>query len=196
MTVAGQPAQTQTFRILPDPRLKATQADYDAQVALLLKIRDRTSEANNAVRTIRNVKAQLRDRTRQASSNTQLADAARALADKLSAVEGEIYQVRNQSSQDPLNYPIKLNNKIAALAGIVASADGKPTKQSYDVFNELSGRLDAQLNQLKEALNTDLPKLNAQLKAAGLQEIVPSTAEPPAERRVAARGEDDEMEGR
>ena len=65
----------------------------------------------------------------------------------LTAVEEEVYQVRNRSGQDPLNYPIKLNNKIAALIGVIESADNKPTDQSVEVFNELSAQLDAQLQR-------------------------------------------------
>ena len=79
----------------------------------------------------------------------RLKTAAQALTDKLTAVEGEIYQYRNRSSQDPLNYPIRLNNKLAALQGIVESGDYKPTDQSYAVFKELSARLDQQLARLE-----------------------------------------------
>jgi len=83
-----------------------------------------------------------------------------SLTAKLTAVEGEIYQYRNQSSQDPLNYPIKLNNKLAALQGVVEAGDGKPTDQSYAVFKELSGRLDVQLAKLDTIVKTDVPALN------------------------------------
>ena len=65
----------------------------------------------------------------------------------LTAVEEEVYQVKNRSGQDPLNYPIKLNNKIAALSGVVEARDNKPTDQSYAVFKELSGQTRAQLQE-------------------------------------------------
>jgi hypothetical protein len=190
LTVAGQPAETQSFRILEDPRSTATQADLEAQVALLLRIRDRTSEASNAVRTIRNVKAQLHQRAARAPAThrSELEQAAQVLADHLSTLEGEIYQVRNQSSQDPLNYPIKLNNKIAALSGVVASADGRPTAQSYTVFDMLSAQLDRQLVALHSILDTELPKVNQLVVAAGLPRIVPSTAELPSEPRMPVGG--------
>ncbi len=104
------------------------------------------------------------------------ARAADDLSSKLSGIEGEIYQVRNQSSQDPLNYPIKLNNKIAALAGVVGGTDAKPTSQSYTVFNDLSAQLDRQLSVMRDALLV-LPAINTTLTAAGLPLIVPSTEE-------------------
>ncbi|MFZ5623440.1 MAG: WD40/YVTN/BNR-like repeat-containing protein [Gemmatimonadota bacterium] len=170
----GEATETKTFTVLKDPRTSATQADLEEQFALLMKIRDRTSEANDAVKTIRNVKQQLAERkAKLTGARAQaFARAADALAGRLSAIEGEIYQVKNRSGQDPLNYPIKLNNKIAALAGVVASTEARPTRQSYAVFEELSAALDRQLGLLKAAL-ADLAPRNEQLKAAGLEAIVP-----------------------
>jgi hypothetical protein len=78
-----------------------------------------------------------------------------------------------------LNFPIKLNNKIAALSGVVASGEYRPTKQSYDAFARLSKELDSELAEVKKALDDYLPRLNAILKAAGLPELAPSTEEPP-----------------
>lgn len=178
LTVDGQ-AQTQRFTIKQDPRSPNSQEDVEAQVALLLQIRDRLSEANNAVRTIRNVKAQVDQRLEAAPSNRRRAidRVAQPIVRQLGAIEEEVYQVRNRSNQDPLNYPIKLNNKIAALAGVVASADYRPTDQSREVFRVLSERLQAQLDALQIVIDRELPKLNAELRKAELPVIEPSTAE-------------------
>jgi hypothetical protein len=111
-----------------------------------------------------------------ASNREAFARAATPLSDRLSAIESEIYQVKNQSGQDPLNYPIRLNNKIAALAGVVGGTDAKPTSQSYTVFNDLSAQLDRQLSAMRGQLII-LPSINATLKQAGLPPIVPSTEE-------------------
>ncbi|MFL5549570.1 MAG: VPS10 domain-containing protein [Gemmatimonadaceae bacterium] len=171
---------TQPVTIVKDPRSKATDADLREQFDFLMRIRDKTSQANDAVKTIRNVKAQLADRTKRmpAANRDAFSRAAETLTSALSAVEGEIYQVRNQSSQDPLNYPIKLNNKIAALAGVVGSTDAKPTSQSYTVFNDLSGQLDRQLAIMRDALAGNLTWINSALRAASLPPIVPSAEEP------------------
>ena len=186
LRVNGGEPQTQSFRLLKDPRTSATQADLMAQFNFLVEIRDAVSAANDAVRTIRNVKYQLNERGR-ALRGADSAGFARTAADftaKLSAVEGELYQVRNQSGQDPLNYPIKLNNKIAALSGHVASAEGAPTAQSRQVFAELKRDLDRHLATLKQVMDGTLPQVNAALTRAGQAAIVPSTAElgaPPAQ---------------
>jgi photosystem II stability/assembly factor-like uncharacterized protein len=173
LTVQGQAPQTRTFVLKKDPRVRATQQDLEAQFALLIKIRDELTKANDAVKTIRNVRAQIAERRPKAPS--AFAAAADSLLARLGSIEEEIYQVRNRASQDPLNFPIKLNNKIAALAGVVASADARPTKQAYDVFTELSAALDAQVAAMHRALQAMLPRLNALL--AGGEKIVPSTAE-------------------
>jgi hypothetical protein len=93
------------------------------------------------------------------------------LSEKLTTVEGEIYQHRLRSGQDPLNYPIRLNNKLAALQGTVESGDYRPTDQSVAVFKELSARLDTQLSRLEALVKTDLAAFNASLQAAGLPTI-------------------------
>jgi photosystem II stability/assembly factor-like uncharacterized protein len=177
MKVNGQ-TYTQPLTVVRDPRVTATDADLREQFDFLMRIHDKTSQANDAVKLIRNVKAQLADRTKRmpTSGSAAFSRSATALADRLSAIESEIYQVKNQSSQDPLNYPIRLNNKIAALAGVVGGTESKPTSQSYTVFNDLSAQLDRQLSAITGALAV-LPSLNSTLKAAGLAPIVPSTTE-------------------
>src|ERR1043165_495083 len=79
---------------------------------------------------------------------------------KLTAVEQEVYQVRNRSGQDPLNFPIKLNNKLAALEGSILRVDGKPTAASYEVFQVLQQRLGEQTRQLDAIVQTDVPAMN------------------------------------
>jgi hypothetical protein len=188
LNVNGQ-SYRQPLTIVKDPRTTASDADLREQFDLLMRIDDKTSQANDAVKTIRNVKAQLADRSRRMTGTNSAAftRAANDLSDRLSAIEGEIYQVKNQSSQDPLNYPIRLNNKIAALAGVVGGADSKPTSQSYAVFNDLSGQLDRQLSAMRTALQT-LSTLNAELKTAGLPAIAPSTEEIKAAPRAGSTG--------
>jgi hypothetical protein len=161
-----------------------------------MRIRDETSQANDAVKTIRNVKSQLADRSKRMPTDKRsgFSQEASGLSNRLSAIEGEIYQVRNQSSQDPLNYPIKLNNKIAALSGVVGGTDAKPTSQSYTVFNDLSAQLDRQLSLMRDVLS-GLPAINATLTAAGLPAIVPSTEEIKTSPTRPASGADTDDEG-
>ena len=147
-----------------------TDADLQAQFALAKHINDRVSAANDAVVQIRHLKSQIQDRAGK-TSETGIKAAAETLTTKLTTIEGEIYQYRNRSSQDPLNYPIRLNNKLAALQGIVEGGDFKPTDQAQAVFKELSGRLDKQLANLDTVLTADLTAFNRQLEAAKLEPV-------------------------
>src|SRR5690606_2205424 len=95
-------------------------------------------------------------------------EAAKELDDKLYAVEGEIIQYRAKSTQDTLNFPVMINAKLAALIAVAGSAEGKPTKQSYDVFEDLSKRTDAQLAKLKEIVDKDVKAFSDLIQSANL----------------------------
>lgn len=173
--VAGKDTLRQPFEVKKDPRLETTQAEFQQQFDLRMNIYDKLSTAQQAVNTIRDIKKQTEELAKRAESSPQklkIADAVKELNKKLSAVEEEIIQVKAKSSQDPLNYPIKLNNKLAALAGVVESADTKPTKQDYDVFDDLSAKLDVQLAKLKDILATDLPAFNKAVKELDVPAVI------------------------
>ena len=153
-----------------NPWHEATDADLAAQFALAIQLRDKVSEANNAVIQIRDIKSQVADRLKK-SSDPQLEAAGDKLTKDLSAVEEEIYQVRNQSGQDPLNFPIKINNRLAALLGVVSRSDDKPIASVTPIFNDLSGELKVQTDRLVKALDTDLPAFNADASRLGLAPI-------------------------
>jgi hypothetical protein len=85
--------------------------------------------------------------------------------------------VKNRSGQDPLNYPIRLNNQIAALAGVAGGAEARPTAQTVEVFRILSTQLDLQLKRLRDLLGGGLSGVNAELTRLGLTAITPGTAE-------------------
>src|SRR5205814_5288516 len=130
----GGRSYTQRFALKVDPRSKVTPAELREQFTFLKRLRDTVNAATTAVITIRNVQAQLDDRLRAASDTTRLAPGARALAGRLAAIEGELYQVRNRSFQDPLNFPPMLVERISGLSGMVAGVDARRPAQAYDVY--------------------------------------------------------------
>jgi photosystem II stability/assembly factor-like uncharacterized protein len=177
---AGGRTLSETFEIKKDPRVETTAADFAKQLDLLLKIRDKVTETHQAILQIRQVRAQLEElqkRVQGQASFQRVADAAKSLNQKITAVEETLYQTKNQSSQDPLNYPIRLNNKLAALGGVVGSADAAPTEQSHAVYQELTAAIDAQLRQLDQVLKTDLPAFNRLVRDADIPAVV---VRPPA----------------
>src|SRR6185295_10863766 len=167
----GDHVETQPLVIKLDPRLNGvTEKDLQEQFDLAMKIRDKTSEANQAVIDIREMKKQAKDRADKAK-DAAITTAADALAKKLNEVEEEIYQVRNQSNQDPLNFPIKINNRIAALRRSVETGDARPTNASYQVFKELTAELEVQIARLKSIEATELGALNKLLATKSLEAI-------------------------
>ncbi|MEP6992173.1 MAG: glycosyl hydrolase, partial [bacterium] len=182
LLVDGKPVGTQGFALKKDPRTTATPADLAAQFAFLIDVRNRTTAANDAVKTIRWVKSQLDDREKKLAgpAKTQFQAQAAPLRAELSVVEDSVYQTKNRSGQDPLNYPIRLNNKIAALAGVAGSAEAAPTRQTTEVYTMLSRQLDVQLSAMKKSLDARLPAVNATLRKAGQPEIVARPADVPA----------------
>jgi photosystem II stability/assembly factor-like uncharacterized protein len=174
VTADGQSA-TEAFAIRREPRLLKDVSDQDLreEFDLAMNVRNKTSQANDAVLLVRGIKAQIVDRKgkAEAAKAALLVKALEDLDQALSAIESEIYQVKLQSSQDPLNFPIKLNNKIAALQGVVESADAKPTEQAYSVFRTLTSSLDEQLSKLDAAVKSRLPAVNQQLQRQKLEAI-------------------------
>ncbi|HWP37047.1 MAG TPA: glycosyl hydrolase [Gemmatimonadales bacterium] len=168
----GGASQTQDFEIKMDPRLqgKVTVAQLRERFDFALKIRDRVSDANEEVIRIRRMKSDVDDRLKR-TSDAAIARLGQTVKTKVSGVEEEIYQVRNRSNQDPLNFPIKLNNKLAALMGVVESADAPPTAQSLDVFRHLDTLLQKQSSQLEAIIATDVAQLNELLRNANLPPI-------------------------
>ena len=163
LTVADR-TWTEPFDIEKDPRTPASEADLQEQFDFLIRIRDRVSEANDAVKLIRDIQSQIDAAVKRVEGEPyaeEVSEKAKEIEAALSEVENEIYQTKNQSRQDPLNFPIKLNNKIAALTGVVAGADAKPTQQSYEVFSELSAQLQVELDRLDAIIEDDIPAFNA-----------------------------------
>ena len=169
--VQSAQTKTQPFAIVRNPKISSTDADLHEQFRLASQISAKVTTAHEAVLKARSIKEQVSDRATKAK-DAKITSAAEALNGRLTDVEGEIYQYRNRSSQDPLNFTIKLNNKIAALQGIVESGDYKPTDQSYEVFKDLSAQLDKQLNRLDGIVKDDLATFNQQLARKKIDPVV------------------------
>jgi len=175
----GDQSLVETFEVQQDPRISATNEDLEAQLALHLKIRDKLSETHDAINTLRNVRQQIDDwqkRAQEQPIQEALTRAGKSAKEKLKAIEDELIQSKAKTRQDTLNYPARLNGKLAGLAAVVASAQAAPTKQSYDVFDDLCQRIDAQLHQLQEVLDTDVATFNSLLREHNVPGVIPSAA--------------------
>ncbi len=166
---------SQAFLIKKDPRLRTTQAEFEEQFAFLMKVRDTLSTAHQTVLDIREIRNQTSDlvkRLDKHAAKDSVERMAKSLNEKLKRIEEEIVQIKIKSGQDALNFPIKLNNKIAALASVASSADSRPTEQTYSVFTELTQRLSAQIHDYKAIRESDLVKFNQCVRALEIPAVI------------------------
>jgi hypothetical protein len=169
LTVDGQ-VQTQPFAVKKHPWRNVSDADLLEQFEMASRIRDKVNEANNAIIQIRRIKQQLAERVEK-SQSADVKAIAEQLQKELTAVEEDVYQVRNQSNQDPLNFPIKTNNRLASLLRVVQAGDGKPVGNIAPIFNDLSAELKAETDRLQRTLTTLLPRFNQLAQRLGLEPI-------------------------
>ncbi|MGH9862660.1 MAG: WD40/YVTN/BNR-like repeat-containing protein, partial [Candidatus Acidiferrales bacterium] len=174
----GDTTLTAPLEIKLDPRVKTTQAELEKQFALLMQIRERVDQAHTTVNQIRDLRTQLetlKKRLTQEGTGKAVVDAAEELMKKMAPVEEAIIQVKSKSRQDPLNYPIMLNDKLTSLAGVIESADAAPTKQSYEVYDWLSQKLEAQLSSWKAIREHDLAALNDLIRKENVSPLAVSS---------------------
>ncbi|HEX6041691.1 VPS10 domain-containing protein [Longimicrobium sp.] len=184
----------QPFTVRLDPRVtNVSRDDLVARFDLAMRIRDRTSQANDAVLLIRGVREQVEERMER-TQNAAVRAAGDSLLAHMAAIEERLYQVRNQSSQDPLNYPIRLNNKLAALMSLVEDAESTPTTQSYQVFEALSAELDREMEALDAVWARDLDAFNRALRAARLPVVTRTPLRVDEDAQGSGRDEEEEAE--
>ena len=170
---------TKPFEVRIDPRLDTTEEEFQEQLALYRDIQaklDTTHKVINRIRTTREKINGVLDRIEEAeelagSQADTVKATAEAILDSLAAIEGNLVQTRAESFQDVLNYPIKLNNKLAALASAVESADQRPTVQMHGVYEVLSERVDRQFKRLEPVWEERIPAFNRMVKTLELPAV-------------------------
>jgi len=148
------------FEIVKDPRVKSSQSDFEEQLEFLLKVRDEVSRANNIIIDIRKVYDDLDYLLTKVDGKTQIIEMIHNFKNDLSKVENNIHMTKNQSRQDPLNYGIRINNRIAFLLADSQRGDYKPTDQSLEFFDSIVKELDKEEESYKRILNTYTMQIN------------------------------------
>ena len=179
LSVGGQ-TQEQTLELLKDPRTSATQQDLEEQFALLMRIRGRLSETNAAVdrsRSIRRQVAEWAQRSEGHAAADAVTRASTALRDKLTAIEDELIDAEVKGDLDHLSRPSRLSAKLAELSFVPSSADSAPTRQTYEVFDDLSARIDVQLQALRHVEESDVAAFVSLVDELGVPAIAPGPKE-------------------
>lgn len=173
--VYGKDSLSVPFEIVKDPRSSSRAEDLQAQFDFVIGGRDKLSETHNGIKQIRSIKKQLND-VNEKFKDQKNSESIKKEIDKtikeLISIEETLYQTKNKSPQDPLNYPNRLNDKLASLVSDVANGDFRPTVQSVELKNELFNRIDEQLNKLKSVIDNRIPELNKLIKEADLPAII------------------------
>ncbi|WP_291870963.1 glycosyl hydrolase [Maribacter sp.] len=163
--------EAQEFKILPDPRAEVTVADMQKQFDFITDVNATIEKAHQSIEKIRKVTKQLNAFTEQYKGNEQtkaLVEKAKKMKEDLGTVEKALYQTKNRSGQDPLNFPIRLNNKLGHLNSLVAIDDFPPTEQDVAVKNELKSEIEKQLKVFDAVLNKELKEFNKEFNALKL----------------------------
>ncbi len=178
----GDQTQTAPFRIEKDPRIDVSQRDLEAQRDFLLQLRDKLTETHEAILMLRDVRAQAEgwekrltgkqapDGSALSTQHSALVAAAKALREKAKAIEDELIE---EKADSPLQPPVRLNAKLATLAGFANGADVAPTRQAQEVYKEIAARIDRRLRQLDDLMEADLAAFNRQVREAGIAAITP-----------------------
>jgi hypothetical protein len=180
LTVGNQ-SLVELFEIRKDPRVSASQEDLQAQFDLHHKVKDKLSETHDAINMLRNIRQQAEDwvsRSSERQEHDVIAPAALSLTKKLAPIEDELTQSKAKTRQDTMNWPVKLNGKLAWLAAVIASSQSAPTKQTYELYEDLVQRIDAQLHQLREIIDTDVAEFNRIMSETGVPAIIPIASIP------------------
>ncbi|CAN5350118.1 hypothetical protein BH09BAC5_BH09BAC5_08480 [soil metagenome] len=157
----------QNFLVKEDPRYNVSQKDLDEQLSFLLNLNAKLSETHEAINELRSIRNQMNSYTGSISDSAftkELNKISKPILDSLQLIEDALVQYKAVAGQDLLNYPIRLNDKLAGIGSAVGSSDGAPTKQSYVAFDEISALIDVQLQKLKNIKTNQIPAFNEKAK--------------------------------
>ena len=176
----GVDTQTVRFEIRKDPRLSTSIEDFQAQFELHSKINTKLSEVHTAIKRLREVRSTLnglssRWKDLDTNATKDVTTLSKTITDSLTSIEGQLIQTKAKAFQDLLNYPVKLNNKIASLASVASSADRRPTQQTFDLFATLSAKADEYLVALRSIEVKEIADLNAKIKDLNLPAVPASS---------------------
>ena len=168
----NEKSEEQSFNILKDPRSNSTDEDLKEQFDFLLSVRDKVSDIHQTIIDIRSSRSQLIDlKSKISGKYPDMENSISDVISRITLIEEKLYQTKNRSGQDPLNFPIRLNNKLAHLTSVASVGNFKPTDQMYNVRDELIGLIDKELKMWEDIKENDLVKLNSTILENNIQLI-------------------------
>ncbi|WP_345167354.1 WD40/YVTN/BNR-like repeat-containing protein [Algibacter aquimarinus] len=156
-------ATPQSFNIIADPRAESTQADMQKQFDFIKDVNKTMDDAHKSIKKIRKIKKQLTAFETQYKGDDnvkELLEKSEKLKEDFTKIEEALYQTKNRSGQDPLNFPIRLTNKLGHLNALVGMGDFAPTDQDVAVKNELSNQIKIQLDAFNKLISEEISAFN------------------------------------
>jgi len=154
---------SQPFKVLADPRSESTLSEMQQQFNFIKDVNASMDNAHKSIKKIRKINKQLGAFEVQYKDNEdvkELVEKAKALKEQFSEIEKALYQTKNRSGQDPLNFPIRLTNKLGHLNALVSIGDFPPTAQDIAVKNELTKQIDEQLSTFNNLIDSEIKAFN------------------------------------
>ncbi len=161
----------QAFTILPDPRAEVSVEEMQEQYDFIEEINSTVDKAHQSIKRIRKINSQLDAFTKQYGDNPktkELVKKANEMKEGFEEIEKALYQTQNRSPQDPLNFPIRLNNKLAHLNNLVSKDDFPPTQQDIAVKEELTTEVNKQLASFDAMLDKEVDEFNKDFNTLNL----------------------------
>ena len=159
------------FTITKDPRSTATMEDYAEYEVFVTALRDKISAAHEAIIEIRDIRTQLNNYKARVEDEGLKKEISR-IDSTMTSIEEALYQTKNQSNQDPLNFPIRLTDKLSYVGSIVGNGEFPPTEQAYGVRNELMAQIDKELARLAMVKNEMIPAFNKLVREKSIDAII------------------------
>ena len=154
--------QQKPFKINIDPRSESSIKSMQEQFDFINSINKTMDKAHKSIKTIRSIKSQLLKFTSTYNQDdlSMLKEKATALSDDLSKIEKALYQTQNRSGQDPLNFPIRLTNKLGHLNSLVSMGDFSPTEQDIAVKEYLTDQINTNLEIFDKLMIEEVKSFN------------------------------------
>lgn len=163
---------SQQFTIIADPRAESTLDDMKAQFKFITDVNQTMDDAHKSIKKIRTIKAQLEAFETQYKDNKdvkELLEKAKTLKEEFTKIEEALYQTQNRSGQDPLNFPIRLTNKLGHLNALVSMGDFAPTDQDIIVKDELTAQIKTELETFNRLITDEIRAFNAAFNTMNLK---------------------------
>ena len=162
---------TQSFDIVSNPNSETDVVGMQKQFDFITDINDTVDNAHKSIKKIRAINKQLtafQEQYKDDERVEELKEKAKKLSEDFSEIEKTLYQTQNKSGQDPLNFPIKLTNKLGHLNSLVGMGDFPPTEQDIAVKDELTRKINSELEKFNALVSDEIKMFNAEFNSLNL----------------------------